>query len=519
MDKILILDFGSQYTQLIARRIRELNIYSEIHPYDLDIKTLKEFSPKAIILSGGPNSVYEDDTPKAPKEIFELNIPILGICYGMQTLINQFGGKVETSSKREFGYAEIRAHGHSKLFKDIQDRSNDDDHGLLDVWMSHGDKVTDIPQNFKVIASNASTPIAAIADEEKLLYGVQFHPEVTHTKQGKNILKRFSLDIAQCSPSWNMPDYVNKAVNTIKEQVQSDHVILGLSGGVDSSVAAALIHKAIGNQLTCIFVDHGLLRLDEGKKVMETFNKNLGVKVIHVDASKRFIDDLKGISDPEEKRKIIGKDFVDIFQEEAKKIDNAKWLAQGTIYPDVIESAGGKTKKAHNIKSHHNVGGLPKDLNLNLLEPLRELFKDEVRKLGIALGLPKEMVYRHPFPGPGLGVRILGEVKEEYANLLRQADQIFIDELKKSGWYDKTSQAFTVFLPVKSVGVMGDGRTYEYVVSLRAVITSDFMTAHWAELPYELLAQISNRIINEVKGINRVVYDISGKPPATIEWE
>ena len=519
MDKILILDFGSQYTQLIARRIRELNIYSEIHPYDLDIKTLKEFSPKAIILSGGPNSVYENDTPKAPKEIFELNIPILGICYGMQTLINQFGGKVETSSKREFGYAEIRAHGHSKLFKDIQDRSNDEGHGLLDVWMSHGDKVTDIPENFKVIGSNTSTPIAAIADEEKLLYGVQFHPEVTHTNQGKAILKRFSLNIAKCSPSWNMPDYVNTAVNSIKEQVQNEHVILGLSGGVDSSVAAALIHKAIGNQLTCIFVDHGLLRLDEGKKVMETFNKNLGVKVIHVDASKKFMGDLKGISDPEEKRKIIGKDFVDIFQVQAKKIHNAKWLAQGTIYPDVIESAGGKTKKAHNIKSHHNVGGLPKDLNLNLLEPLRELFKDEVRELGIALGLPKEMVYRHPFPGPGLGVRILGEVKEEYANLLRQADQIFIDELKKSGWYDKTSQAFTVFLPVKSVGVMGDGRTYEYVVSLRAVVTSDFMTAHWAELPYDLLAQISNRIINEVKGINRVVYDISGKPPATIEWE
>jgi len=519
MDKILILDFGSQYTQLIARRIRELNIYSEIHPYDLDIKTLKKFSPKAIILSGGPNSVYDNDTPKAPKEIFELNVPILGICYGMQTLINQFGGKVETSSKREFGYAEIRAHGHSKLFKDIQDRSNDEGHGLLDVWMSHGDKVTDIPENFKVIGSNTSTPIAAIADEEKLLYGVQFHPEVTHTNQGKAILKRFSLDIAKCSPSWNMPDYVNTAVNSIKEQVQNEHVILGLSGGVDSSVAAALIHKAIGNQLTCIFVDHGLLRLDEGKKVMETFNKNLGVKVIHVDASKKFMGDLKGISDPEEKRKIIGKDFVDIFQVEAKKIHNAKWLAQGTIYPDVIESAGGKTKKAHNIKSHHNVGGLPKDLNLNLLEPLRELFKDEVRELGIALGLPKEMVYRHPFPGPGLGVRILGEVKEEYANLLRQADQIFIDELKKSGWYDKTSQAFTVFLPVKSVGVMGDGRTYEYVVSLRAVVTSDFMTAHWAELPYDLLAQISNRIINEVKGINRVVYDISGKPPATIEWE
>jgi len=519
MDKILILDFGSQYTQLIARRIRELNIYSEIHPYDLDIKTLKEFSPKAVILSGGPNSVYENDTPKAPKEIFELNVPILGICYGMQTLINQFGGKVETSPIREFGYAEIRAHGHSKLLKDIQDKTNDEGHGLLDVWMSHGDKVTNIPQNFKIIASNVSTPIAAIADEEKLLYGVQFHPEVTHTKQGKAILKRFSLDIAKCSPSWNMPDYVNTAVNSIKEQVKNDHVILGLSGGVDSSVAAALIHKAIGNQLTCIFVDHGLLRLDEGKKVMETFNKNLGVNVIHVDASKKFMDDLKGISDPEEKRKIIGKDFVDIFQEEAKKIDNAKWLAQGTIYPDVIESAGGKTKKAHNIKSHHNVGGLPKDLNLNLLEPLRELFKDEVRELGMALGLPKEMVYRHPFPGPGLGVRILGEAKEEYANLLRQADQIFIEELKKSGWYDKTSQAFTVFLPVKSVGVMGDGRTYEFVVSLRAVVTSDFMTAHWAELPYDLLAQISNRIINEVKGINRVVYDISGKPPATIEWE
>jgi len=519
MDKILILDFGSQYTQLIARRIRELNIYSEIHPYDLDIKTLKEFSPKAVILSGGPNSVYENDTPKAPKEIFELNVPILGICYGMQTLINQFGGKVETSPIREFGYAEIRAHGHSKLLKDIQDKTNDEGHGLLDVWMSHGDKVTNIPQNFKIIASNVSTPIAAIADEEKLLYGVQFHPEVTHTKQGKAILKRFSLDIAKCSPSWNMPDYVNTAVNSIKEQVKNDHVILGLSGGVDSSVAAALIHKAIGNQLTCIFVDHGLLRLDEGKKVMETFNKNLGVNVIHVDASKKFMDDLKGISDPEEKRKIIGKDFVDIFQEEAKKIDNAKWLAQGTIYPDVIESAGGKTKKAHNIKSHHNVGGLPKDLNLNLLEPLRELFKDEVRELGMALGLLKEMVYRHPFPGPGLGVRILGEAKEEYANLLRQADQIFIEELKKSGWYDKTSQAFTVFLPVKSVGVMGDGRTYEFVVSLRAVVTSDFMTAHWAELPYDLLAQISNRIINEVKGINRVVYDISGKPPATIEWE
>ena len=519
MDKLLILDFGSQYTQLIARRVRELNVYCEILPYDVEVERIIEFSPKAIILSGGPNSVYEEETPKAPEVIFTMGTPILGICYGMQTMVNQLGGKVETSQKREFGYAEIRAQGHSSLLKDIQDKTNPEGHGLLDVWMSHGDKVMTLPEKFKVIASNESTPIAAIADEARKFYGVQFHPEVTHTLQGKTIIARFTLEISHCKPEWNMPDYIETAVQHIKDSVGDDEVLLGLSGGVDSSVAAALIHRAIGDKLTCIFVDHGLLRLNEAKIVMKTFAKNLGVKVIHVDATDHFMTDLKGVSDPEQKRKIIGRDFVEVFQEQAKKFQNVRWLAQGTIYPDVIESAGSKTKKAHNIKSHHNVGGLPETLNLKLLEPLRELFKDEVRELGIALGLPREMVYRHPFPGPGLGVRILGEVNMEFANLLREADAIFIEELKKSGWYDKTSQAFTVFLPIKSVGVMGDGRTYEYVVSLRAVTTSDFMTAHWAELPYDLLGKVSNRIINEVKGINRVVYDISGKPPATIEWE
>jgi GMP synthase (glutamine-hydrolysing) len=437
----------------------------------------------------------------------------------MQTLCEQLGGKVVNSLKREFGHAEIRAHGHSRLFKDIQDKTNPDGHGLLDVWMSHGDKVEQMPDGFKIIASNSSTPIAAIADDERKIYGVQFHPEVTHTNQGFNILKRFVLEISECKPEWTMPNYIETAIEQIKNQVGDDDVILGLSGGVDSSVAAALLHQAIGKQLTCIFVDHGLLRKNEAKNVMELFDKNLGVKVIHVNATEQFMNDLEGISDPEEKRKIIGRNFVEVFQEEAKKIKNAKWLAQGTIYPDVIESAGGKTKKGHNIKSHHNVGGLPESLHLKLLEPLRELFKDEVRQLGTALNLPHHMVYRHPFPGPGLGVRILGQVKFEYAELLREADAIFMEELEESGWYAKTSQAFCVFLPVKSVGVMGDGRTYEYVVALRSVETTDFMTAKWSELPYSLLSKISNRIINEVKGINRVVYDISGKPPATIEWE
>ena len=519
MDKILILDFGSQYTQLIARRIRELGVYCEIFPFDISIQKINAFNAQGIIFSGGPNSVYEEETPLAHEGIFKLNIPILGICYGMQTIVNQLGGKVQTSDKREFGYAEIRAHGHSKLLSNIQDKTNEEGHGLLDVWMSHGDKVTSLPSGFQIIASNKSTPIAGIANETKNIYGFQFHPEVTHTKQGKNIIKQFVINICKVKADWNMPNYVEIAIQNIKKLVGKDDVLLGLSGGVDSSVAAMLIHKAIGKQLTCIFVDHGLLRQNEAEIVMQTFNKNLGVKVIYVDAEKKFMENLKKICDPEEKRKIIGKDFVEVFQEEAKKLSNVKWLAQGTIYPDVIESAGGKTKKAHNIKSHHNVGGLPDTLNLKLLEPLRDLFKDEVRELGIALGLKKEMIYRHPFPGPGLGVRILGEVKKEFADLLRKADAIFIEELKESGWYAKTSQAFTVFLPVKSVGVMGDGRTYEYVVSLRAVTTSDFMTANWAELPYKLLRIVSNRIINEVKGINRVVYDISGKPPATIEWE
>jgi GMP synthase (glutamine-hydrolysing) len=517
--KILILDFGSQYTQLIARRVRETHVYCELHPYDVDVEFIRAFNPSGIILSGGPNSVTEGDTPRAPQIVFELNVPVLGICYGMQTMAAQLGGEVEIGLVREFGYAEIRAHGHSVLLRDIQDRANDQGHGLIDVWMSHGDKVTKLPAGFKVIASNISTPIAGMADEARNFFGLQFHPEVTHTPQGKAILARFVHDICGCAQDWNMPDYVNEAVEKIRAQVGRDEVILGLSGGVDSSVAAALIHRAIGDQLNCVFVDNGLLRLNEAEQVMKTFAENLGVKVIHVDASTEFLHHLAGVSDPEQKRKVIGREFVEVFQREAKKLPQAKWLAQGTIYPDVIESAGAKTKKAHTIKSHHNVGGLPESLHLNLLEPLRELFKDEVRELGVALGLPHDMVYRHPFPGPGLGVRILGEVKHEYAELLRRADAIFIEELRASGWYEKTSQAFAVFLPVKSVGVMGDGRTYEWVVALRAVQTQDFMTAHWAELPHALLGKVSNRIINEVRGINRVVYDISGKPPATIEWE
>ncbi|MDO9103225.1 MAG: glutamine-hydrolyzing GMP synthase [Candidatus Nitrotoga sp.] len=518
-QKILILDFGSQYTQLIARCVRESHVYCELHPFDVDDEFIRDFKPAGIILSGGPNSVTEGDAPRAPQVVFELGVPVLGICYGMQTMAAQLGGEVKVGSVREFGYAEIRARGHSKLFRDIQDRNNEAGHGLLDVWMSHGDKVTLLPPGFMVIASNAITQIAGMADEARRFYSVQFHPEVTHTPQGKAIISRFVHDICGCGQDWNMPDYISEAVEKIRAQVGQEEVILGLSGGVDSAVAAALLHRAIGTQLTCVFVDNGLLRLNEAKQVMETFAKNLGVKVIHVDAGAEFMKHLAGVSDPEQKRKIIGREFVEVFQREAAKLPQAKWLAQGTIYPDVIESAGAKTKKAHAIKSHHNVGGLPDTLHLKLLEPLRELFKDEVRELGVVLGLPRDMVYRHPFPGPGLGVRILGEVKREYADLLRRADAIFIEELHTSGWYEKTAQAFVVFLPVKSVGVMGDGRTYEWVVALRAVQTQDFMTAHWAELPHALLAKISNRIINEVRGINRVVYDISGKPPATIEWE
>ncbi|AVY94618.1 glutamine-hydrolyzing GMP synthase [Microvirgula curvata] len=525
MDKILILDFGSQVAQLIARRVREAHVYCELHPYDMPIADIRAFAPKAIILSGGPNSVYESEYLADPA-LFDLGVPVLGICYGMQWMAQSLGGKVDAGHMREFGYAEIRARGHSKLLEGLQDRANDAGHGLLDVWMSHGDKVVALPDGFKVIAETPSCPIAGMADEARHFYGVQFHPEVTHTRRGTEMIHRFVLHIAGAQPSWTMPNYIDEAVKKIRAQVGSEEVILGLSGGVDSSVAAALIHRAIGDQLTCVFVDHGLLRLNEGQMVMDMFAKNLGVKVIQVDASTAFMGKLAGETDPEKKRKIIGAEFVEVFQDESKKLTNARWLAQGTIYPDVIESAGAKTKKAHTIKSHHNVGGLPETLNLKLLEPLRELFKDEVRQLGIELGLPHDMVYRHPFPGPGLGVRILGEVKMEFADLLRRADAIFIEELRNtidpaSGktWYDLTSQAFAVFLPVKSVGVMGDGRTYDYVVALRAVVTSDFMTAHWAELPYSLLGRVSNRIINEVRGINRVVYDVSGKPPATIEWE
>ncbi|HRH82089.1 MAG TPA: glutamine-hydrolyzing GMP synthase [Thiobacillaceae bacterium] len=518
-QKILILDFGSQYTQLIARRVRETSVYCELYPYDVGEAFIRDFNPMGIILSGGPASVTEEETPRAPDVVFQLGVPVLGICYGMQTMAAQLGGKVENASHHEYGYAEVRARGHSALLTDIQDRCDPEGKCWLDVWMSHGDRVTELPPGFKIIADNASTPVAGMGDDQRRFYAVQFHPEVTHTLQGKAILQRFVHDVCGCGHDWNMPDYIEEAVGRIRSEVGGDEVILGLSGGVDSSVAAALIHRAIGDQLTCVFVDNGLLRLNEAGQVMETFARNLGVKVIHVDAADRFMSALAGVSEPEQKRKIIGREFVHVFQEEAERLPKAKWLAQGTIYPDVIESAGSKTKKAHTIKSHHNVGGLPETLHLKLLEPLRELFKDEVRELGIALGLPHDMVFRHPFPGPGLGVRILGEIKREYADLLRRADHIYIEELRASGWYEKTSQAFAVFLPVKAVGVMGDGRTYDYVVALRAVQTQDFMTAHWAELPYTLLAKVSNRIINEIRGINRVTYDITGKPPGTIEWE
>jgi len=525
LDRILILDFGSQVTQLIARRIREAGVYCELHPYDVDAEFVRSFNPRGIILSGSHASVTEEETARAPQVVFELGVPVMGICYGMQTMAAQLGGAVQPGKVREFGFAEVRARGHSKLLEGIQDRSGPNGEGFLEVWMSHGDKVTELPPGFKVIASNEACPIAGMADETRRFYAVQFHPEVTHTRQGRAIYTRFVHEICGAGASWNMPQFVPQAIERIRKQVGKDEVILGLSGGVDSAVAAALIHKAIGEQLTCIFVDTGLLRLDEGDQVMQTFAKHLGVKVLRVNAADEYFRELAGVADPEQKRKIIGRLFVEIFQREAKKMPGAKWLAQGTIYPDVIESAGAKTKKAVTIKSHHNVGGLPESLHLKLLEPLRELFKDEVRLLGVELGLPREMVYRHPFPGPGLGVRILGEVKREYADLLRRADAIFIEELRRATnedgvtWYDQTAQAFAVFLPVRSVGVMGDGRTYEHVVALRAVATSDFMTADWAELPHALLGKVSSRIINEVRGINRVTYDISSKPPATIEWE
>jgi GMP synthase (glutamine-hydrolysing) len=530
-DKILILDFGSQVTQLIARRVREAHVYCEIHPNDVSDEFIRGFGAKGVILSGSHASTYEDHELRAPQAVFDLGVPVLGICYGMQTMAVQLGGQVQWSDHREFGYAEVRAHGHTQLLDAIEDFRTTEGHGMLKVWMSHGDKVTALPPGFKLMASTPSCEIAGMADEARRYYGVQFHPEVTHTLQGSAMLHRFVRDICGCSGDWIMGDYIAEAVARIREQVGDEEVILGLSGGVDSSVAAALIHRAIGDQLTCVFVDHGLLRLNEAQMVMDMFAGRLHAKVIHVDAVDQFMGQLAGVADPEAKRKIIGREFVEVFTAEAGKLKGqgargAKWLAQGTIYPDVIESGGAKTKKATTIKSHHNVGGLPETLGLKLLEPLRELFKDEVRQLGIELGLPPEMVYRHPFPGPGLGVRILGEVKKDYADLLRRADHIFIEELRKtldpvSGktWYDLTSQAFAVFLPVKSVGVMGDGRTYDYVVALRAVQTSDFMTADWAELPYSLLKKVSGRIINEVRGINRVTYDVSSKPPATIEWE
>ncbi len=541
-DKILILDFGSQVTQLIARRVREAHVYCEIHPNDVSDAFIREFNPKGVILSGSHASTYEEHDLRAPQAVWDLGVPVLGICYGMFTMTVQQGGKVEASTHREFGYAEVRAHGHTALLKGIEDFSTPEGHGMLKVWMSHGDKVTELPPGFKLMASTPSCPIAGMADEARGYYAVQFHPEVTHTVKGRELLNRFVLDIAKAKPDWVMGNYIDEAVARIREQVGDEEVILGLSGGVDSSVAAALIHRAIGDQLTCVFVDHGLLRLNEGQMVMEMFAGRLHAKVVHVDAADQFLGHLKGVSDPEAKRKIIGREFVEVFKAEAAKlkaggqghkgeagsrtVKGATFLAQGTIYPDVIESGGAKTKKATTIKSHHNVGGLPEQLGLKLLEPLRELFKDEVRELGVALGLPHDMVYRHPFPGPGLGVRILGEVKPEYADLLRRADAIFIEELRNfvdaatgKTWYELTSQAFVVFLPVKSVGVMGDGRTYDYVVALRAVQTSDFMTADWAELPYALLKKVSGRIINEVRGINRVAYDVSSKPPATIEWE
>jgi GMP synthase (glutamine-hydrolysing) len=517
--RILILDFGSQYTQLIARRVRELGVYCEIHPWDAGDDAVRAFGARGVILSGGPESVTQAGAPAAPAAVFELRVPVLGICYGMQTMAAQLGGRVVPGAVHEFGYAEVRARGHSDLLRDIEDRVNAEGHGLLDVWMSHGDRVVELPPGFKAIAATPDLPIAGMADEARRFYALQFHPEVTHTRQGARIYERFLHGICGCDSSWTAGNIIEDSVARVRAQVGGGRVLLGLSGGVDSSVVAALLHKAIGDQLTCVFVDHGLLRHHEGDQVMAVFARNLGVRVIRVDAAERFFAALEGVADPEAKRKIIGRLFIEVFDEEAAKLEGVDFLAQGTIYPDVIESAGSKTGKAHVIKSHHNVGGLPEHMKLRLVEPLRELFKDEVRRIGVELGLPAEMVQRHPFPGPGLGVRILGEVTRAAADTLRLADHIFIEELRRAGWYEKTSQAFAVFLPVKSVGVTGDGRRHEPVIALRAVETVDFMTAHWAHLPYELLDVCSRRIVNEVKGVSRVVYDISGKPPATIEWE
>lgn len=518
-QRILILDFGAQYTQLIARRVREAGVYSEIRPFDISAEEIKRFAPRGIVLSGGPESVTLDKTPRAPPQIFEQGVPILGICYGMQTMAAQLGGEVETFAQREFGYARVRVRDASRLLGGIYDSMGADGHGLLDVWMSHGDRVKRLPPGFRALASTDSAPFAAIGDDTRRLYGVQFHPEVTHTMQGQEIVRRFVHEICGCGALWTPSNIIEDLIETVRTQIGSDEVILGLSGGVDSSVVAALLHRAIGSQLSCVFVDNGLLRLDEGNELTAVFAQHMGVRVVRVDVVERFLSALTGVADPEEKRKIIGRVFIAIFEEEAVKFKNAKWLAQGTIYPDVIESAGAETGKAQVIKSHHNVGGLPEKMHLKLLEPLRELFKDEVRKIGEELGLPHKMVYRHPFPGPGLGVRILGEVKKEYADILRQADAIYLEELYRHDLYDKVSQAFAVFLPVRSVGVVGDGRAYEYVIALRAVETIDFMTASWARLPHEVLSHIATRIINEVRGVSRVVYDISSKPPATIEWE
>ena len=518
-QRILILDFGAQYTQLIARRVRELGVYCEIHPWDMSDAQVRAFAARGVILSGGPESVTGSDPPRAPGAVFELGVPVLGICYGMQAMAQQLGGQVAASSEREFGYAEVTVTGASRLLDQLQDRRNAAGRCLLDVWMSHGDRVAALPPGFTASASTATIPFAAMSDERRRFYGVQFHPEVTHTAQGARLLERFVREICGADPLWSTGNILADAIERARAQVGSGKVLLGLSGGVDSAVVAALLHRALGDQLVCVFVDHGLLRLGEADQVMSTFAQHLGVHVIRVDAEARFLAALAGVTDPEAKRKIIGRTFVEVFDEEAHRLSGVRFLAQGTISPDVIESAGARTGKAHVIKSHHNVGGLPERMHLALIEPLRELFKDEVRRLGLELGLPREMVYRHPFPGPGLGVRILGEVRKDYADLLRRADAIFIEELRRHDLYDRVSQAFAVFLPVRSVGVMGDGRRYDYVIALRAVETVDFMTAHWARLPYELLEHVSRRIVNEVAGISRVVYDISGKPPATIEWE